>query len=93
MARVIITMKIMPESPDSALEPIKEKARHFIKEFGGEDQDIRFSEEPVAFGLIAIKAMFVMDESIGSTEDLEAQITGIKGVSSVQITDVRRAVG
>jgi len=35
MATVIITMKIMPSSPDENLVSIKEQASRLIAEFGG----------------------------------------------------------
>ena len=91
MAQVVITLKIMPGSPKVDLEGIKKKASALIKEFGGEvgKEEI----EPIAFGLKALKLFFVMDESIGSTESLEEDIQKINGVQSVEVTDVRRAVG
>ena len=92
MADVVITLKIMPESPDVDLEPIKQNAQKMIMEFGGQE-DMKISEEPVAFGLKAVNMIFVMDEDIGSTEELEKQIAEIQDVSSVDITDVRRAIG
>jgi translation elongation factor aEF-1 beta len=48
---------------------------------------------PVAFGLKAIDFLFVMDEKMGDTEPLEAQLREIEGINSVETTDVRRAVG
>ncbi|MFP4112099.1 MAG: elongation factor 1-beta [Candidatus Woesearchaeota archaeon] len=91
MANVIITMKIMPESPETDLEALKEKAKKMIADFGGEvgKEEI----EPVAFGLKAINLIFVSDENKGSTEELEKQVSDIEEVTSVEITDVRRAVG
>lgn len=91
MAHVIITLKIMPESVDVSLEGIKQKANELIKAFGGEVG--KTEEEPIAFGLKALKLFFVMDESKGSTESLEQDISKIKGVNSVEVTDVRRAIG
>ena len=92
MAKVVVTLKIMPETPEVSLDPIKESSQQFIKEFGGGD-DIRISEEPVAFCLKSINMIFVMDEDLGSTEDLENKIKESEGVSSVDVIDVRRAVG
>ncbi len=34
-----------------------------------------------------------MDEAKGSTEKLEEDVEGIEGIKSVEITDVRRAIG
>jgi len=91
MAQVIITLKIMPSGVDTDLGKIEEEAKDKISEFGGEVG--KREEEPVAFGLKALKLIFVMDEGLGSTESLEEQISKIKGVQSVDVTDVRRAVG
>jgi elongation factor 1-beta len=92
MANVIITLKIMPESPDADLAKIEEEAKKKITAFAGEG-DMKTEEEPIAFGLKALKMLFVMDESKGSTEELEKEIASIEGVNSVEVADVRRAIG
>ncbi|RMF55666.1 elongation factor 1-beta [Candidatus Woesearchaeota archaeon] len=92
MADVIITLKIMPESPETDLEKVKEEAKGKIKDFCGETET-REEMQPIAFGLKALQIIFVMDESKGSTDELEKNISGIEGVASVEVTDVRRAVG
>ena len=92
MANVVVTLKIMPESPEVDLSKLREAALKHIKEFAGEG-DTKVEEEPIAFGLKAIKIFFIMNESIGSTESLEEVITSVEGVQSVEITDVRRAIG
>ena len=81
----------MPESPDSDLSKINEEATAQITNFGGEIGKVE--EEPVAFGLKALKIFFVMDEAKGSTEELEESLAAIAGVNSVEVTDVRRAIG
>ena len=91
MATVIVTMKIMPSSPDENLESIKAAAAKLITEFGGTVGKVDF--EPIAFGLKAIVFMFALNESLGGTEEVEQKIAAISGVNSVQVTDVRRAVG
>ena len=92
MARVVVTFSIMPESPDVDLKDIETKSLEKIKSLAGTD-DYKVSVEPIAFGLKAVKIMFVMDEDKGSTDDLEADIETIDGVNSVEVTDVRRAIG
>lgn len=92
MANVIITFKIMPESPDVNLSEIEEEAKKKITEFAGEG-DMKTEEEPVAFGLKALKIIFVMDESKGTTDKLEEDIASVSGVNSVEVSDVRRAIG
>ncbi|MBI2581206.1 elongation factor 1-beta [Candidatus Woesearchaeota archaeon] len=91
MATVIVTMKIMPSSPEEDLELIKSAAARLITEFGGTIGKV--DVEPVAFGLKALVFMFAMSESLGDTEDVEKKIGDLDGVNSVQVTDVRRAIG
>ncbi|MBW2982084.1 elongation factor 1-beta [Candidatus Woesearchaeota archaeon] len=92
MAQVIVTLKIMPESVDIDLSKITEEAKNKITDFAGAGE-MKVEEKPIAFGLKALNIIFVMDESKGSTDDLEDSISDIQGVQSVEVTDVRRAVG
>ncbi|MCH8003442.1 MAG: elongation factor 1-beta [Nanoarchaeota archaeon] len=92
MAQIVATIKIMPESPETDLSLIQNKAEEEIKKFAG-DTEIKAEQEPIAFGLKALKIIFVMDESKGSIETLEESIKKIDGVNSVEVVDVRRAIG
>jgi elongation factor 1-beta len=91
MADVVVTLKIMPESPETNLADIEAKSKEFVTSFGGEVGKVE--EVPVAFGLKALNILFVMDENKGSTDALEEQISGVEGVNSVDVTDVRRTIG
>ena len=92
MATIIITLKIMPESPDIDLSKIENKVKEKITEFA-EETEMKTEQEAIAFGLKALKIIFTMDESKGSTEELEDNIKDIEGVQNVEVVDVRRAVG
>lgn len=92
MANIVITVKIMPESPEIDLTKIEEEAKKIIVEFAGEG-DTKSEQEPVAFGLKALKIIFVMDESKGSPDPVAEKITNMEGVNSAEIVDVRRAIG
>jgi len=91
MASVIVTLKIMPESPKVNLDFLYGKAEKEISEFGGKIGKKEIEE--IAFGLKALNLIFIMDEAKGSTEKLEEKISKINGVNSVQVTDVRRTIG
>ena len=91
MAEVVITFKIMPEGLDVDLNKIVNSIKKVVKKFGGDVG--RVEEEPVAFGLKALKIIFVIDENKGSTDELEEEISKLKGVKSVNVVDVRRAIG
>ena len=92
MGSAVVTVKIMPDNPEVDLAKIEEESKKIILEVVGES-DMKVSQEPVAFGLTSLNIIFVMDENKGSTEELEAQISNLEGVNSVECTDVRRAVG
>jgi elongation factor 1-beta len=92
MADVVITLKIMPNSPEVDLKKLSDEALEKIKTFSGLDNN-KVEEEPVAFGLKALKILFVMDEAKGATDPLEEDISKLEGVNSVEVTDVRRAIG
>jgi elongation factor 1-beta len=92
MAKAIITLRIMPVSPETDLSKIETEALEKIKAFAGETET-KTEQQPVAFGLNAVQIIFVMDESKGGTDSLEEDIKKIEGVQSVEVTDVRRAIG
>lgn len=91
MARVIVTLKIMPDSPETNLAAVQKSAEKEITRFGGNPAKVEI--EPIAFGLKALKIFFIMDESKGATDPLEENISAIDGVHSVEVIDVRRAIG
>ena len=92
MAKVIITMKVMPESPDIDLGDLREQIERKINSFAGKGEK-RFKEDPIGFGLVALNVIFVMDEKGESTDKLEEELKKIDGIGSVEVIDMRRALG
>ncbi len=84
-----IKIKLMPESPDTNLNAIKEKAKAIVKEKGGKNRE--YEEEPIAFGLKAVIAFFELSEDI-EPEEIEKPFKTIEGVNSTQVIDVRRLI-
>lgn len=92
MANAIVTIKIMPESPNVDLKKVEKAATKLIDEFAGEG-DRKCEIKPIAFGLKALEMIFVLDESKGSPDPVAEKIQEIKGVQSAEVVDVRRAIG
>ena len=92
MARIVVTLRIMPTSPEINLSQIEDKAKKFIGDFA-ETATFKVEHKEVAFGLKSVNISFMMDENKGTTEPLEQKITTITGVNSVEVTDVRRTIG
>jgi elongation factor 1-beta len=91
MARVVITLKIMPESPDVNLEELEKKVLESIKKDLG-DVETKVEKEEIGFGLNSLKVMFVMEEEKGSADPIADKIGQIEGVSSAEVVDARRAI-
>lgn len=88
MGIVAVELKVMPESPDTDLDKIKEEIKKALKEA----KNIKLEEKEIAFGLKALIALIAWPEDI-ETDKIESIVSKIKGVSSCQIEDIRRAFG
>jgi len=90
MGTVLVTIKIMPESVDTDLEAIQEKAKQITEEKGGEKSTTK--TEPIAFGLNAIILNFALDES-KSIDNIQDKLKELPEISSAEVIDFRRAFG
>ncbi|MBI2673513.1 elongation factor 1-beta [Candidatus Woesearchaeota archaeon] len=91
MTNVVITLKVMPNSPEVDMEALESNVKDEIEKFGGDVGKVEF--EPIGYGLTALKCIFVMDEEKGSTDPLEEAVKALDNVESVEVVDVRRAIG
>jgi elongation factor 1-beta len=89
MGSVNFKLRIMPSSPDVNLEEIKGKIKEKIESRDG--KACSFEEEPIAFGLKAVIAMFLWPEE-KEFEHVENELGEIENVNSVQVIDMRRAL-
>lgn len=87
---VALIVKILPDSPDANLEEVKNLTKSALEKEGA--LNLSFEEEPIAFGLKAIKIKFAWPEE-KSTDIIENLLEKIRHVSSVKIEDYRRAFG
>jgi len=86
MGTMAVRVKLMPTSPDVALEEIKDRVGKIT------NCPTKFEEEPIAFGLKAIIASFGWSED-KELDSLEEELGKIENVNSVEIIDIRRAFG
>ncbi|MDR3222365.1 MAG: elongation factor 1-beta [Methanobrevibacter sp.] len=87
MGDVVATVKVMPKDPEINLESLKEEIKSAIPK---ESELHNIEEEPVAFGLVALKVMFVVGDEEGGTEIVEEKLKKLDGISSVEVQDIRR---
>ncbi len=82
MGAVLVTLKVMPEGPESDLESISDELKGLgIGRFNS------LEKEPIAFGLVALKAAYVVDDAGGVADSLEERIRGINGVRDAEVVD------
>lgn len=85
-----VQFKIMPVSPETDLEKVKEEVKAKI-----EAQEGVFSsaeEQPIAFGLKALLISLAYPEE-KEIDELGNILNDLEGVSSAEMTDYRRALG
>jgi elongation factor 1-beta len=79
MGDVALIIKVMPESPDVDREELKKLIRSTLARV----QDIQ--EEPIGFGLVALKVVTVVPDAEGQTDAAEAALNSIAGIERAEI--------
>ena len=90
MGIAAVKIRILPTSPGVDLKGLKVTTKSLVEQLGG--KNCSFEEEPIAFGLNAIIALFAWPEEL-ELENLENTLNKIEEVSSLQVIDMRRALG
>jgi len=82
MGSVAVIMRVMPESPEVDLEKLKTALREKLPGI----QDMK--EEPIGFGLKAIKLVAILNDAGGETDAIEKSLSEIAGVERAEIIEV-----
>jgi elongation factor 1-beta len=88
MARVAVVLKVYPEDVNIDLEELRREIERRLPQ----DYSLKaWDEEPIAFGLKALRLLITMPEEIeGGTEPLEQIISQVPGVSQVEVEMIQR---
>ncbi|UCD03989.1 MAG: elongation factor 1-beta [Candidatus Woesearchaeota archaeon] len=90
MAEVLIKIKVMPEDAETNIKKLLESCDKKAAEQGA--TIAQHEIQPVAFGLNALMLIVISEESKGITS-LEEALESIPEVSTIEVQDVRRAIG
>jgi elongation factor 1-beta len=82
MGSVAVIIRVMPESPEVNLTDLKNALKQKLPGI----QDIQ--EEPIGFGLKAIKLAAVVKDAGGETDAIEQLLNEIPGVERAEIIEV-----
>jgi translation elongation factor aEF-1 beta len=82
MGNVLVTLKVMPDGLESNLDDIAESLKNLgIGKFNS------IEKEPIAFGLMALKPSYVVEDTGGVSDLLEEKINSISGVKTAEVVD------
>jgi len=87
MAQVLAIIKIFPKSIETNLESLKGE---IIKALSSNFSVHSFNEEPIAFGLVALTANILMEDSTGNIDRVESIINDLVDVSQIEVVRVMR---
>ena len=87
MARVLAVVKIFPKTIETNLENLKDEIR---KALSSDVTVHSFNEEPIAFGLVALIANILMEDSTGIIDRVESSLNDLADVSQIEVTRVMR---
>ena len=90
MGTTAVKMRIMPSSPETDMKEVEKKITEKMEEEGVKNP--LFEIQPVAFGLNSLIALFAWPEE-KELEKLEESLRKIDSVNSVEVIDMRRAIG
>lgn len=90
MATDAVIFRVMPTSPEVDMVKLAEDVKKTIIKIGGSFH--KMEEKPIAFGLKALIFIIAWPEE-KDPDVIESEISKIKNVNSIEITDVRRAIG
>ncbi|HZD42602.1 MAG TPA: elongation factor 1-beta [Methanomicrobiales archaeon] len=86
MGKVVAVIRVMPDSADVDMEKLKASMKKKVPGI----HEIR--EEPIAFGLKALKLAVVVGDEEGGTDAIEQALQNVEGVASAETTDVNRMI-
>ena len=88
MARLLLKAKILPTGTEVDLDDIAKKIGSALKD---EIKLLKYTKEPLAFGLYFINGEFSLDDKEGQMDSLENVVRSIDGVGEFEVLGMSRA--
>ncbi len=86
---ILVLFRVSPESVDTDLNRLEEEIRTEIDKVGSL---VKIERKPVAFGLFTIDATALLDEDPKLLDKLEASLSSIEEVRSVQVKNISKSL-
>ncbi len=88
MARLLLRAKILPTGTEIDLDDVAKKIGSVLKDG---IQLLKYTKEPLAFGLYFINGEFSLDDREGQMDSLENAVRSIDGVGEFEVLGMSRA--
>ena len=88
MTRLLLKAKILPTGTAVDLDDIAKKIGSALKD---EIKLLKYTKEPLAFGLYFINGEFSLDDKEGQMDSLENAVRSIDGVGEFEVLGMSRA--
>lgn len=82
---MIVEYRVMPEDGEIEYSDLEQKTRETVDSYDEKLEVLEVKEDPVGFGLKAVRIKFQMDEKLGS-EELENKLAELPEVGEVTVT-------
>jgi elongation factor 1-beta len=82
MGSVALILRVMPVSPEVDLNRLTDQIREKVPGL----MDVR--EEPIGFGLKALKIAVIVGDAAGESDTVESEINAIDGVERAEIIEL-----
>ncbi len=92
MSKVMVDLKVLPESPEVDYEELAETVREKLEGLDIVESIEGIDEEPIAFGLKAIRVKVVVPDAEGGTDRLEETLKEIDDVKQVEVVSASRTL-
>ncbi len=87
MARLVARIKILPADSDVDVDTVAQGLKGNVPA----GMELRgHAKEPLAFGLNALVADFLLDDSEGQMDKLEEAIRSVSGVGEIEVMNISR---
>ena len=87
MVRLTLRAKILPADTEVNLDEIIKKIGESLKD---EITLVKYTKEPLAFGLYFINAEFSLEDKEGQMESLENAVRSVEGVGEFEVLGISR---
>lgn len=82
MGELLMIFKVMPTGPEVDLGKMKENIKSSLPETAELN---KIDEEPIAFGLVALKVSIILDDKKGGGDQVEQILNEVEDVNSVSL--------